>query len=113
MLPSPFRISIGDMPFFRFLVQDETRRSPTIGAGSIRPAARSKNAADKVLARLTREFTRGASAPIWRSGEPILVIEEPYPIGLHQLLGASSKGSTFYDERERCADFRSRVRCSQ
>jgi hypothetical protein len=91
------------MPFYRFLIHG---RDPSFPEG-IRGfyttrhayAATEAAAARKVLERLRVEFTRGASAPIWRSGPPTLSIELGRRIGLHQLRSAPNKGSIFYDER--------------
>ena len=60
-------------------------------------ASTEEKAAEKVFARLTKEFTTGASAYIWQSDAPLLSIEESWRIGLSQLFAAPNKGSTFYD----------------
>lgn len=92
------------MPFYRFMVRgtDEAVPDKARGFFTTRHAfgINEENAARKVLRHLQREFTTGASASVWRSGPPVLVIEEGGRIGLHQLLSARNQGSTFYDERE-------------
>ena len=59
--------------------------------------ATEEKAAEKVLSHLKREFTVGVSASIWRSEEPLMLIEDGWRIGIHQLFSAPNKGSTFYE----------------
>jgi hypothetical protein len=90
------------MPFYRFLIhgRDSSHPPDTKGFFTTRHAfaPTEERAAQKVFARLTREFTTGASAHIWRAGPPDLSIERAYRIGLHQLRSAPNKGSTFYGD---------------
>ncbi len=92
------------MPFYRFLVQgwDVHLGKDERGFFTTRHAfgADQQSAAEKVLARLRREFTTGASAKIWNSPAPALSIEKGWRIGLHQLFSAPNSGSTFYDDEE-------------
>lgn len=91
------------MPFYRFLVHGRDPNVPEGSRGFYTTrhafAATQERAARKVIQRLTVEFTRGASAGIWRSGPPSMVVEEGRRIGVHQLRAAPNKGSTFYGER--------------
>lgn len=88
------------MPFYRFMVHgtDVYRSSGERGFFTTRHAfARTQEeAAEKVLARLTREFTVGVSAGIWGSGPPALTIEDAWPISIFELFSAPNRGSTFY-----------------
>jgi hypothetical protein len=90
------------MPFYRFLIhgRDSSLPPDTKGFFTTRHAfaATEERAAQKVFDRLTREFTIGVSAHIWRSGPPVFSIEQAYRIGLHQLRSAPNKGSTFYGD---------------
>jgi hypothetical protein len=90
------------VPYFRFFVHGRDRSRPEGQRGfyTTRHAFGSTQeiAAAKVLARLTHEFTIGASAENWRSGAPALEIERAWRIGWHQLSSAPNKGSTFYRE---------------
>lgn len=92
------------MPFYRFLIhgRDPSLPPDTRGFFTTRHAfaATEERAAQKVCARLTREFTTGASAHIWRAGPPALAVESVYRIGIHQLRSAPNQGSTFYDDRD-------------
>lgn len=92
------------MPFYRFAVRGADQSVPSNPRGffTTRHAfgVNEARAAAKVLGRLNHEFTKGASASIWNSGPPAIVIEKSWRIGLRQLLSAPNRGSTFYDERE-------------
>jgi hypothetical protein len=92
------------VPFFRFTVHGGDPLVPDGKRGFFTTrhafAASKEEAARKLLARLTAEFTRGVSAHIWKSEAPEFTIESVRRIGLHQLYAAPNKGSTFYDERE-------------
>jgi hypothetical protein len=91
------------MPFYRFMIHGRDVRcsSDLRGFYTTRHSygATMEKAAAKVLSRLVKEFTVGASAAIWGSEPPSLTIEDGWRIGIHQLLSAPNKGSTFYDER--------------
>jgi hypothetical protein len=88
------------MPFYRYLIHgwDPTLPDGTKGFFTTRHAWASdeRRAAQKVRARLTEEFTTGASAAIWGAAPPRLSIEKAYRIGVHQLRSAPNKGSSFY-----------------
>ena len=92
------------MPYYRFTVRGTDQGGPGNPRGffTTRHAfgVNEARAAAKVLGRLNREFIKGASASIWKSGPPAMVIEKSWRIGLRQLLFAPNRGSTFYDERE-------------
>ena len=92
------------VPFYRFMIQGLDPRVPEEKRGffTTRHAFGSNQdlAASRVLARLAREFTSGASADIWTSDAPIMTVEKAWRIGLHELFAAPNRGSTFYDERE-------------
>lgn len=92
------------MPFYRFLVHgtDESVADNARGFFTTRHAfgGDEAGAEAKVLRRLAAEFTTGASASIWKSGPPRMVVEKSWRVGLHQLHSAPNRGSTFYDERE-------------
>lgn len=92
------------MPFYRFMVHgwDGSVAKKARGFFTTRHAfgPDEATARAKVLRRLSHEFTAGASAPIWKSGPPVMVIEKGWRLGFHQLLVAPNRGSTFYDERE-------------
>jgi hypothetical protein len=60
-------------------------------------AATKEKAAEKVLLRLTKEFTTGVSAAIWNSDAPKMTVEDGWRIGIHQLRSAPNRGSTFYE----------------
>ena len=87
------------MPFYRFLVhgRDTSQPEDTKGFLTTRYAygVSEEKAAEKVLAHLMAEFTKGVSASIWGAGPPLLNIEKADRIGLHQLHSAPNKGSTF------------------
>lgn len=89
------------MPFYRFLIhgRDPSQPKDTKGFFTTRHAygASEQKAAEKVLAHLMEEFTKGVSASVWGVGPPSLTIEDVYRIGLHQLHSAPNKGSTFYE----------------
>ncbi|MEA1677482.1 hypothetical protein [Nitrospirillum sp. BR 11163] len=88
------------MPFYRFIVHGVDKGRPR-GFYTTRHAyARTQQAAaNRILVGVTKEFTTGASAGLWRSAAPTLTIEEAWRIGLGELFKAPNKGSTFYDER--------------
>lgn len=90
------------MPFCRFMLhgRDVYRSSGERGFFTTHHAfARTQDeAAQKVLARLTREFTMGIYAGIWRGGPPALTIEKAWPISVFELFPAPNRGSTFYGE---------------
>lgn len=92
---------IASMPFYRFMIHGRDPRHPPDVRGffTTRHAygATEEKAAGKVLLRLKREFTIGASASIWDSEAPIMSIEDGWRIGVHQLRSAPNKGSTFYE----------------
>jgi hypothetical protein len=92
------------MPFYRFSVHGTDERVPDGQRGFFTTrhafASDETSAAAKVLSRLQHEFTAGASASVWKSGPPLMVIEKAWQIGWHELLSAPNRGSTFYDERE-------------
>mgnify|MGYP003383215466 CR=1 FL=1 len=92
---------IEPMPFYRFMIHGRDPRLPPEVRGffTTRHAygATREKAARKVLSRLEREFTVGASASIWSSDAPIMSIEESWQIGVFQLGSAPNKGSTFYE----------------
>lgn len=96
------------MPFYRFIIHGRDINFPdgVRGFSTTRHAfaATEEKAAEKVFARLTKEFTVGASASFWRSAPPSLTVEESWRIGLHQIFAAPNRGSTFYDETGRDAD---------
>ncbi|MFC0101672.1 hypothetical protein [Sphingopyxis terrae] len=87
------------MPFFRFMIHGRDPRFPKDVRGFFTTrhayAATQEKAAQKVLARLEREFTVGASASLWRSEAPNMSIEDGWRIGILQLRSAPNKGSTF------------------
>ncbi|MDF8333359.1 hypothetical protein [Novosphingobium cyanobacteriorum] len=91
------------MPFYRFMIhgRDVGCSNDVRGFYTTRHAygATREKAAAKVLSRLAKEFTVGASAAIWGSEPPSLTIDDSWQIGILQLLSAHNKGSTFYDER--------------
>lgn len=88
------------MPFYRFMIHGRDPQHPADVRGffTTRHAygETEEKAAKKVLSRLEREFTTGASASLWRSEAPVMLIEDSRRIGIHQLLSAPNKGSTFY-----------------
>jgi hypothetical protein len=88
------------MPFYQFLVhgRDEQAAGSERGFWTTRHAfgVNQEAAADKVLSQLAREFTTGASAPIWNSTQPILEIDDAKRIGWLQARIAPNKGSVFY-----------------
>jgi len=90
------------MPFYRFMVHGRDPRHPddVRGFWTTRHAfaATKEKAAEKVLLRLSREFTVGVSASLWNSDAPTMSIERGWKIGFHQLRSAPNKGSTFYYE---------------
>lgn len=90
------------MPFYRFLIHGRDSSLPPDRRGFFTTrhafASTEERAAQKIFDRLTREFTTGESAHIWRAGPPELSIERAYRIGFHQLRSAPNKGSTFYGD---------------
>jgi hypothetical protein len=92
------------MPFYRFFVHGTDEHVPNGERGFFATrrafASDEPTAAAKVLSRLRREFTDGASAAIWNSGPPTMVIEKARRIGWRELWSAPNRGGTFYDERE-------------
>jgi len=90
--------------FYRFMVTGTDTEVPDGARGFITTrhafGVDERQAARKVIRRLTDEFTTGASAHIWKSKAPALTIDKAWQIGFHQLLSAPNRGSTFYDERE-------------
>lgn len=92
------------MPIYRFMVHGTDVSVPNKRRGFFTTrhsfGRDQEQAAAKVLRRLSREFTSGASAQIWGSGPPDMVIEDCWKIGVHQLLAAPNRGSTFYDDRD-------------
>jgi hypothetical protein len=87
------------MPFYRFMIHGRDPRHPDDVRGFFTTrhvyAATKEKAADKILARLTKEFTTGVSAEIWDSDAPRMIIEDGWRIGIHQIRSAPNKGSTF------------------
>ena len=88
------------MPFYQFLVhgRDEQAANSERGFWAVRHAfgVNQEAAAKKVLSRLARDFTTGASAATWNSAPPILVIDDAKRIGWHKANIAPNKGSVFY-----------------
>ncbi|HVM23119.1 MAG TPA: hypothetical protein VM308_07470 [Sphingomicrobium sp.] len=88
------------MPFYRLLIHGWDPNLPKDSKGFFTTrhayAADEHRAAEKVRARLLKEFTTGVSARIWAAGPPRLSVEKSYRIGVHQLWSAPNKGSTFY-----------------
>jgi hypothetical protein len=86
------------MPFYRFLIHGRDPCLAERGFYTTRHAYADTQvaAAEKVLRRLEIEFTSGVSASIWSSDTPIMTVEDGWRIGLHQLLAAPNRGSTFY-----------------
>jgi hypothetical protein len=89
------------MPFYRFMIHGRDPRHPDDVRGFFTTrhayAATRDKAAEKVMSRLTREFTIGVSASIWKSEAPKMSVEDGWRIGIHQLRSAPNKGSTFYE----------------
>jgi hypothetical protein len=92
------------MPFYRFMVhgRDPDAEPGRRGFYTNRHAfaATESQAAAKVLDRLRHEFTAGASAPLWRSGAPIMSIEDACRVRLRELRSVPNTGSTFYEDNE-------------
>lgn len=89
------------MPFYRFMIHGRDPRHPDDVRGffttRVAYAVTKEKAAEKVLLRLTKEFTTGVSAAIWNSDAPKLIVEDGWRIGIHQLCSAPNRGSTFYE----------------
>jgi predicted transcriptional regulator len=89
------------MPFYRFMIHGRDPRHPDDVRGFFTTrhayAATMDRAAEKVLLRLTKEFTTGVSAAIWNSDAPKMTVEDGWRIGIHQLRSAPNRGSTFYE----------------
>lgn len=89
------------VPFYRFMIHGRDPRHPDDVRGFFTTrhayAATKEKAAQKILLRLTKEFTTGVSAKIWNSDTPRMTIENGWRIGIHQLRSAPNKGSTFYE----------------
>ncbi len=92
------------MPFYRFMVhgRDPDAAPDSRGFYTTRHAfaATESRAAAKVLERLRREFTVGASAPFWRSRAPTMSVESACRISLRELRSLPNTGSTFYEDNE-------------
>jgi hypothetical protein len=88
------------MPFYRFMIHGRDPRHPDDVRGFFTTrhayAATKEKAAEKVLLRLTKEFTTGVSAAIWNSDAPKLTVDDGWRIGIHQLRSAPNRGSTLY-----------------
>ncbi len=93
--------TVSQMPFYRFMIhgRDPRHQDDVRGFFTTRHAyaATKEKAANKVMSRLTREFTVGVSASIWASEAPLLSVEDGWRIGIHQLWSAPNKGSSFYE----------------
>lgn len=89
------------MPFYRFMIHGRDPRHPDDVRGFFTTrhayAVTKEKAAEKVLSRLTKEFTSDVSASIWASEAPNMIIEDGWRIGIHQIRSAPNKGSTFYE----------------
>ena len=89
------------MPFYRFMIHGRDPRHPDDVRGFFTTrhayAATMEKAAEKVLLRLTKEFTTGVSAAIWNSDAPKMTVEDGWRIGIHQLRSAPNRGSTLYE----------------
>lgn len=89
------------MPFYRFIIHGHDPRHADDVRGFFTTrhayAATQEKAAEKVLSRLTKEFTNGASASFWDSDPPVMSVEDGWRIGIHQLRSAPNRGSTFYE----------------
>lgn len=92
------------MPAYRFLIHGSDVMAPEGKRGFFATrhtfGADQEDAAKKILARLTNEFTKGPSAHIWKSAPPSMTIEKGWRIGWRELFSAPNNGSAFYDERE-------------
>jgi hypothetical protein len=92
--------TVAQMPFYRFMIHGRDPRHPDDVRGFFTTrhayAATKEKAAEKVMLRLTQEFTIGVSASIWDSDAPTMSVEDGWRIGIHQLRSAPNKGSTFY-----------------
>jgi len=88
------------MPFYRFIIHGRDPQYPNDVRGFFTTrhafAATKEKATEKVMLRLTREFTMGVSASIWKSEAPVMSVESGRRIGILELRSAPNKGSTFY-----------------